>query len=433
MRSRLAAVAAALVASWLPGSPASAASPHVVTIADPSSNTAPSSGFVATCDHMAQTRAASQACDGAAIPDFNKARAAEGVKPLVLPDDFDTLSGPEQVLAISDLERVDRGLAPIVGLSSNLDALAQQGANSDQDPAFPNPFGPGRAEANSSWVGTQSALLGAFMWMYDDGPGAGNAECRYAGDPGCWGHRHTILTDYSGPIVGGAAVASNSLTVEIVGGDTADPVDQSPTWAQISATRTYGVAPANVTLTVDARSKATARVTATSAGGSGTLSAGFESGAPIWSVAPAQCQLAAGATCVFTLTFAPSAAGRYPGVLTISDGTTVKTVALSGTGITPKVSLEANTASVRRGSLLTIRGLVTADPTGAALPGRRVVLQRRVGAGHWARVGSAVTGGAGRATYRLHPTQSARYRLEVIGAGGAVQAKSSVVRIAVTR
>lgn len=430
---RLAAVAgAALVAALVPAA-GSAATPRIVTIADPASSIAPSHSFVAACDGMADTVAANQACDGAAIPDFNAARAKEGLGPIVLPDDFDRLSVRAQVLAITDVERVDRGLRPVDGLSRSINALARQGANSDADPDFPDPFGPGRVEANSNWANTNSALLGAFMWLYSDGPGSGNLDCTSAGDDGCWGHRHTMLTDYGNPVVMGAAVASKSLTEEIIGGDTADPVDVSPTWSDISGSLTYGVAPANITVTTDAGSSKRATVTATSAGWSGPLEVGFESGSPTWSVSPSECDLVAGGTCRFVVTFAPAALGRYPGVLTVSDGTTVKTVALSGTGIRPRVAVGVSARRLARGHRLKLHGLVTADPTNAALSHRTVALQRKRAGVKWRRIGTDTTGGRGKVSYRLHPTKTARYRLEVLGAGGSVAAKSAAVKVHITR
>ncbi|MGN6474786.1 MAG: hypothetical protein ACTHK4_14210 [Mycobacteriales bacterium] len=437
MRRLAAVLATAVVALCMPAGSAAAAA-HVVTVPDPSSNTEPSQSFVSICDGMSTSQADNQACDSVAIPDFNRARAAEGLGPLVLPDDFDTLSVPEQILAITDLERVARGLTPAPGLSSALDGLAQQGADASQDPEFPNPFD--GTEAMSNWAGTNSALLGAFLWMCDDGLGSNNLDCTPADQSGCWGHRHTMLNTYDTPIAMGAAVSTissngshGSVTEELVGGDSTDAVDQSPTWAQIAGTLTYGVTPQNVTLTADPGTSVTATVTATSGGDPDDLIMGFESGAPTWRVSPSGCHLPAGGSCQFTVTFAPPSAGRFPGVLTVSDGTTVKTVALSGTGIAAQVAIAVSRTQVVRSHSLTVHGLVTADPTHSALPGRKVTLQRKRAGVPWASIGAAITGGRGTVTYRLHPSQTARYRLEVIGSGGVVQAKSAAVKVRVTR
>jgi hypothetical protein len=436
MRHRFAAaLGATIMTTLVPVTAATAASPHVVTIADPAANTPPSHSFIAACADMAHTPAANQVCDDAAITDFNTARAAEGIKPLVLPEDFDSLTLPMQVLAITDLERVDRGLPPVPGLSSRLNGLAQQGAEANQDPPFPSPFD--GTSARSSWADGNSALFAAYRWMYDDGPGSGNFECVNVGDPGCWGHRHTILDGYDAPMAMGAALATTgsggSITEEIVGGDNTDAIDQTPTWADISGTPTYGVAPANITRTADVGTSKQVTVTATSAGGSGHLDVGFQSGSPPWSVSPNACDLVSNGSCQFVVTFAPTAVGNFPGVLTVSDGTTVKTVALSGTGIKPQVSLTVNTGSVARGRTLAIHGLVTANPTNAALSHRSVALQRKLSGRNWRTIDSATSSGRGKVTYRLQPRKTAKYRLEVVDSGGVVQAKSGAVKVRVTR
>ncbi|HVV76110.1 MAG TPA: hypothetical protein VHC43_08755 [Mycobacteriales bacterium] len=433
MRAFAVALGAALIGSLAPAG-AIAATPRVVTIADPSTNTAPSGSFRAACADMSQTVASNQACDSAAVPDFDAARAAEGVKPLVLPEDFDTLALPFQLLAITDLERVDRGLPPVPGLSSRLDDLAQQGADADDDPPFPSPFG--GTSAGASWADGDSALYAAFRWMYDDGPGSGNTECTAGQQGACWGHRHTILDGYDSPIAMGAAFSatgSGSITEEVVGGDSSDPIDEAPTWATISGTLDYGVSPTNVSLSTDVGTSKTATVTATSAGGSGQLAAGFESGAPRWSVSPAECDLADNASCTFVVTFSPTSVGRVPGVLTISNGTNVKTVALSGTGFKPQVSLAVTTGSIPKGHALTIHGVVTANPTNDLLAHRKVELQRKLAGGSWTNLGSDTTSGRGKVAYHLHPKHTAKYRLEVIGSDGKVQAKSSAAKVRVTR
>jgi hypothetical protein len=97
------------------------------------------------------------------------------------------------------------------------------------------------------------------------------------------------------------------------------------------------------------------------------------------------------------------------------------------------VALGVSTASVTRGHRLTMHGLVTANPGNDALSHRKVVLQTKPGGGSWHSIDSATTGGRGKVTYKLHPTKTAKYRLEVIGAGGVVQAKSGAVKIRVTR
>jgi hypothetical protein len=214
-------------------------------LANPASNTMPSSAFVNACAGMGTTKAANDACDTSALVDFNAVRAGEGLGRMTLPRDFDTLTVPLQLLAISDIERVDRGLTPVVGLSSVIDARAQQGADADEDPSFPTPF-VGDYES-SNWAGAgNSALLDDFYWMYDDGLGSFNEDCTTADPSGCWGHRDDILGATDAPVLMGAAVSyqtpfGTSMAEQFVGEDTTDTADVAPTWAAIVATVPVGL------------------------------------------------------------------------------------------------------------------------------------------------------------------------------------------------
>jgi hypothetical protein len=209
-------------------------------LADPSSNTMPSRRFLNACGDMSTTTAANRKCDGAALHDFDAVRKKEGLGPMTLPRDFPTLSVASQLLAISDIERVDRGLRPVIGRSARLDALAVKGAKADEDPPFPNPLGGNAGGAN--WAGAgNSALLDDFFWMYDDGLGSFNEDCTTSDRSGCWGHRHDIINAYQSRVVMGAAVAyktrfGTSMTEEFIGGDTLDSAKVTPSWHAIAAT-----------------------------------------------------------------------------------------------------------------------------------------------------------------------------------------------------
>jgi len=208
-------------------------------VADPAHNATPSSAFWSACYGMGTSVAANRACDKPALVDFDKVRKSEGLGKLTLPGDFNELSVRAQLLAITDIERVDRHRRPVLGLSKPLDTLARQGAKADRDPYFPSH---GFSSGGSNWAGAgNSALLDDFFWMYDDGPNSGNEDCQHKGDPGCWGHRHNIINAYSPRLVMGAAVAyktgtGTSMTEEFLGGDTAHKVNVKPTWATIAAT-----------------------------------------------------------------------------------------------------------------------------------------------------------------------------------------------------
>ncbi len=138
-----------------------------------------------------------------AVIDF--CRAGEGVGPLELPTNFATLTVPEQLLVVFDLERVNRGEPPIVGLSPALNQYAQDGARNGTDPHFPSCDCPG----GSIWDATRSTdSLGAdAAFMYTD-------DCSPTKLAGCWGHRDLILENTSTePLVGGGGYSANGYAV----------------------------------------------------------------------------------------------------------------------------------------------------------------------------------------------------------------------------
>jgi hypothetical protein len=91
---------------------------------------------------------------------------------MVLPTNFLSLTIPEQMFVLTNLERVDRGVAPIEGLAYELNAYARAGANAGEDPGNPG-------AGHSIYAGAFN--FGAlFGWMYDDGctgPPVTNADC----------------------------------------------------------------------------------------------------------------------------------------------------------------------------------------------------------------------------------------------------------------
>ena len=148
----------------------------------------------------------SLACTRSQLAAIDKARAAEGLVPMLLPGWYPKLTIPEQLLVVTDLERQARGLPIFVGLSASLDAMARKGAVAGADPV--DPIG---ASWGSNWEGGfPTALSADFGWMYDDGPGSGNLACVPANMTGCWGHRDNILGDYGpAPVMGAASVPFN--------------------------------------------------------------------------------------------------------------------------------------------------------------------------------------------------------------------------------
>lgn len=63
-------------------------------------------------------------CVTAALKAIDSARAREGVRAMVLPSNWYTLSVAEQIFVLTDLERVDRGLPPYLGMVAVSDAAA---------------------------------------------------------------------------------------------------------------------------------------------------------------------------------------------------------------------------------------------------------------------------------------------------------------------
>jgi hypothetical protein len=206
-RARLSVVAVlALVGVAAPAcsrAPAPATRGTASDLADPARTMPPSPDYTQIC---AVGLDSSSRCLDAVIAAVDTARAAAGVKPLVLPSDFGQLSVPRQLLVVVNLERVDRGLRPFAGLTAALDRNAQLGADAANDP--PDPGGSYRV-VDSEWAGGASNGLDAvYGWMYDDGPGGTNLGCPQKGGLGCWAHRHGILDDFgkTGTLVMGAAI-----------------------------------------------------------------------------------------------------------------------------------------------------------------------------------------------------------------------------------
>ena len=138
-----------------------------------------------------------------------------------------------------NLERVNRGLPPVIGLSASLDSLAQEGAIAEHDPGFPagyhDPAGTTGAYYDGGgvwWFNSDTSIAADAALMYGDGYGGTNLECTTATASACWGHRDILLSDGSSEtLVGGAGYvpSPNSFTFEeLYGYATSDLVF---TWA----------------------------------------------------------------------------------------------------------------------------------------------------------------------------------------------------------
>ncbi|HUY21115.1 MAG TPA: hypothetical protein VMV22_02120 [Acidimicrobiales bacterium] len=185
-----------------PSPPPAAPTVGIVPPANPAASLPPSPQFESIC---LADGAMSALCVASTLQATDSARAAEGIGPMTLPGDYATLTPAEQLFVLTDIERVDRGLPPAVGLVSefNQDAQAAAQANTDPSPGAVPP-GVGILRWASNWGENAGALGSNYGWMYDDGPGSGNVACG-SGGGGCWGHRDNIL-GFDAAQLGGATL-----------------------------------------------------------------------------------------------------------------------------------------------------------------------------------------------------------------------------------
>lgn len=177
-------------------------------------NTKPSGLY--NCDPM--STAISSACLTGALSDFNAARRKEGLPAMVLPSTFRSLSVPNQLFALTNIERRDRGIPTFLAVSSTLSSYALYAANRAMDPLFPS----WTQQGGSNWASPKNTLWSHFVWMYDDGLGSGNMDCTTSNQTGCWGHRTNILGSYGFPRIMGAAVGSTGVATLMLGLDSHD-------------------------------------------------------------------------------------------------------------------------------------------------------------------------------------------------------------------
>ncbi len=196
----------------------------------------------------------SQSCNTAALQAIDYARASlEGMPPASFNmTAFDAMTVSQQLFVVTNLERTDRSLPPIAGLTTQLDNAAQTGAGSDTDPTLSASSLTGGARVaswGSLWAGGTSNPLGSdYYWMYDDGYNSPNASCTNSSPQTCWGHRDQILGTFSSSSTCyganaseqymGAGYATNSssygpsFTEILVGACGAAPTDVVFTWSQ---------------------------------------------------------------------------------------------------------------------------------------------------------------------------------------------------------
>jgi hypothetical protein len=198
--------------------------PPALTISNPAANIAPNPDFLQTgpcadtsgtwsCDNPCVVGTASglswpgftsaTACTTYVLSAINNARAIEGIRSMVLPSNWSSLTTQEQLFVVANLERTARGLPAYVGINSALSADAQHSAQTNSDPSIAADFpiandAQGSPGFGGAWSGGYSVLAADYVWMYDDAWGGtvaqtSNIACTSANAAGCWAHRDELL------------------------------------------------------------------------------------------------------------------------------------------------------------------------------------------------------------------------------------------------
>ncbi|MGN6474691.1 MAG: hypothetical protein ACTHK4_13725 [Mycobacteriales bacterium] len=208
---------------------------------DPRRNVAPAPNYLNQCSTAGPDNAT---CIQQALAAIDNARAAEGVGPMILPKNYRHMSIRRQTFVVTNLERVDRGLRPIKGLTAKLNANATHAAVVRQDPTLLNAVMIllGIRTYDSIWAGDFGPLASDYDWMYNDGyssQGSINIDCTAPSSEGCWGHRHAILDPFTGlPTLlagSGSSDRVGSSIAEIFVGSTHHSFHMGFTWNQALA------------------------------------------------------------------------------------------------------------------------------------------------------------------------------------------------------
>jgi hypothetical protein len=166
-----------LVLVWLSAAARGATSPH---------ENIPLGSEPSSCANEASLE-----CERWVIGRLDAARGDLGLPAYALPADFTSLSADRQLFILTDLDRTSYGDTAVYGLNTNLSEAAQAGVREARDPTPPAAGGPWKG-FGSDWAST-GALIGYYLWMYDDGYGGPNGDCTSPSAAGCWGHRRVIL------------------------------------------------------------------------------------------------------------------------------------------------------------------------------------------------------------------------------------------------
>jgi hypothetical protein len=153
------------------------------------------------------------ACNRIFLAAINAAQVSEHRRGFTLPSNFLTLSSAQQMFVWVNLERISRGVPPLVGLSPYLSEATTRAAKTGTYVRFQSSYGPVKVAVspqtgNYAWSTSQAAGSGmamaagaVFGWMYQDGwggaggafGGTSNGSCTSPKAAGCWRDRDDLL------------------------------------------------------------------------------------------------------------------------------------------------------------------------------------------------------------------------------------------------
>ena len=197
--------------------------PPPSSLLNPTTNISANPNYYSSCTNAVDggQSANSVACEQSAVAAINTGRADQGLPAMSLPNNFYQLPAIDQLFVLVNEERVSRGLIPVYGLSSSLNALAAQGSSANTDPPISQSTfstGPWALGIYANWAEDFSTAGSMYDWMYNDGWGGtgntSNLACTSPTSSGCWGHRANILVSNSSgytPVMGAASINESSL------------------------------------------------------------------------------------------------------------------------------------------------------------------------------------------------------------------------------
>ncbi len=224
-------------------SPAPSRSPRPFATGNPRANL-PAVGFTGICSADGN---GSAACRNAELVNLLDAHVLEGLQVPKWPESFWRLPYDEQLFILADEERVDRNLAPVLGITGRADRSSRPGALHDRDPVARFSAQPQLLAWASNWASDLGTVAAEFDWMYNDGVSTvrdqGNLDCPRSGAKGCWGHRENTLIQFpsAGPrtalVFGGACVRDRQDSSNLSCGEIFELLARAPrsylfTWTQ---------------------------------------------------------------------------------------------------------------------------------------------------------------------------------------------------------